>query len=169
MKAKKIIVSTAEIELEIAEVTLLSAEEYKLYKERIPAVHCWWWLRSPGEETDRAANVRSEETTEFRGDLVVHGRCAVRPVLKIHNLFTANLEILDRFTLAEHTWTVISEDLAICDDTVGKTWFRGDWKAKNANVYEKSDIKTWIADWAQENGISEHYYPNTAISVKAER
>ena len=95
MKAEKIIVSTAIIELEIEEVTLLSAEEYKVCKEYIPAIHGWWWLRSPGGGIDRAANVRSEETTDFRGDLVVHGSCAVRPVLKIHNLLAANLKILD--------------------------------------------------------------------------
>ncbi len=159
MKAEKIIVSTTEIELEIAEVTLLSAEEHKLYKERIPAVHCWWWLRSPGGGIDRAENVRSEETTDFRGDLVVHGRCAVRPVLKIHNLLAANLKVLDRFILAEHTWTVISEDLAICDDTVGKTCFREDWRAEDANVFEVSDIKGWLIVWSQVNRIIEQLLP----------
>lgn len=169
MKAEKIIVSTAEIELEIEEVTLLSAEEYNAYKERIPPVHCWWWLRSPGRGTDLAANVRSEETTDYRGDLVVHGTCAVRPVLKIRNPLAANLEILDRFTLAKHTWTVISEDLAICDDIVGKTCFRNDWKAADANIYEVSDIKTWLAGWTQENGISEQYYPDTVIYPLTER
>lgn len=169
MKAEKIIVSTAEIEHEIEKVTLLSAEEYKAYKELIPAVHRWWWLRSPGRGIDLAANVRSEETTDFRGDLVVHGICAVRPVLKIRNLLAANLEILDRFTLAKHTWTVISEDLAICDDTVGKTCFRKDWRAEDANIYKMSDIKTWLAGWTQENGISEQYYPDTVIYALTER
>lgn len=47
MKVDKVIKNTQPAELEVAEITLLSEEEYEAAKENIPAVNTWWWLRSP--------------------------------------------------------------------------------------------------------------------------
>lgn len=55
--------------------------------------------------------------------------------------------------LAGYTWTVISDKYILCDRIVEKTPFRQDWEAPDANVYEKSDIKRWLENWAQEKGI----------------
>ena len=50
-------------------------------------------------------------------------------------------------------WTMIGDSLALCDDVVGSCAFRKNWKAQDANIYEKSDIKKWLENWAEENGI----------------
>ena len=55
--------------------------------------------------------------------------------------------------LAGHTWTVIADDLVLCDDIVGYACFRKDHNAKDANDYEASDVKKWLENWAVENGI----------------
>ena len=152
MKVEKIIKNTKEIDLQIEEITLLSKEEYLAAKDIIPARHDWWWLRSPYRyDTNYAGVVRS--IGNFNYDPVVDGSDGVSPALKIRDLKSSNLEVGDQIILAGYTWTVISDDYILCDSIVGKTCFRKDWKAPDANVYEKSDIKKWLEAWAKEHGI----------------
>ena len=42
---------------------------------------CWWWLRSPGNNTNRAAYVIYDGFVRSRGSLVSPGRGGVRPVV----------------------------------------------------------------------------------------
>ena len=83
----------------------------------------------------------------------VYSKYGVRPALKIRNLKSSNLKIKDQFEMAGYRWTVISDEYAICNDIVGETCFRRDWRAKDVNVYEASDIKMWLADWVKDKGI----------------
>ena len=46
--------------------------------------NCWWWLRSPGYNSCRAANVSSVGSVNSRGDYVNYGDDAVRPALWIN-------------------------------------------------------------------------------------
>ena len=45
--------------------------------------NCWWWLRSPGRSSYRAAGVYSGGSVYDNGDLVDDDRDAVRPALWI--------------------------------------------------------------------------------------
>ena len=151
MKAKKIIKTTETIELEIAEITLLSKEEYEAAKEYIPAVNAWWWLRSPIANLSMSAGIVDYDGWVF--NFLVDDYNGARPALKIRNLESVNLEIKDQIQLAGYTWTVIADSIILCDQIVGTTTFREDWQSPDANVYEKSDIKAWLEDWAKEEGI----------------
>ena len=44
---------------------------------------CWWWLRSPGSSTYRAATIRTDGGAHDSGDRVSHGTGAVRPAMWI--------------------------------------------------------------------------------------
>lgn len=150
MKADKRIVTTEEIDVKVTGITLLSKEEYEANKDIIPQSK-WWWLRSPGYARRDAANVDYDGSLNFYYVINVSG--CVRPALYIWDPQSSNLKRGDKFDLAGYTWTVLSDDLALCDDIVGSTCFREDWLADDANDYDKSDIKQWLHDWAEKNGI----------------
>ena len=150
MKVQKHIVTTEEHDVDITDITLLSIEEYEECKEYIPHVSHWWWLRSPGYDSRRAACVYADGGVHGSGYIVDYDRIAVHPALRISNLESFNLG--DKFSLAELEWTVISKDLALCDSMVGATAFREDRQAADANDYDKSDVKKWLEEWAREKG-----------------
>lgn len=64
-----------------ADVFLLSVEEYKKYKNVIPNIDKWWWLRTPGRYQNYAASVNTFGSVERRGDYVDIDTHAVRPAL----------------------------------------------------------------------------------------
>ena len=152
MKAKKQIITTQDIDLAITDVTLLSIEEYEANKNIIPPIHDCWWLRSPGSDSSNVANVYDDG---YVNDDNVDYDNNVRPVvaLRLSESCISNLDVGDKIEMAGYTWTMLRDGLALCDDVVGRAAFRKDWKAKDANVYEVSDIKKWLEKWAVENGI----------------
>lgn len=152
MKAQKHIVSYQDIDLDIVEVTLLSAKEYFALKNRIKPRKDLQWLRSTYSDIDKiAGSVDADGYVPY--DTLKDSHVGVSPALRIRNLESLGMNPGDVFVLARHTWTVISDKLAQCDDIVGYTAFREDWRAPDANVYEKSDVKKWIENWAASNGI----------------
>lgn len=155
MKAKKQIITTQDIDLAITDVTLLSIEEYEANKEIIPHVDDCWWLRSPGYYSDSVAGVEYDGSVYYPGDVVDVGCNAVRPVVALRPSESGipNLNVGDKIEMAGYTWTILRDELALCDDVVGCTEFRKDGNAKDANAYEVSDIKKWLKKWAAENGI----------------
>lgn len=90
----------------------------------------------------------------------------VRPALQIPDLESFNLRIGDRFILVGEQWVVISKDKALCDRIIGKMPFREDWKAPDANDYEKSDVKIWLEKWAVERGIIREVNRNDSKGIK---
>ncbi len=44
---------------------------------------CWWWLRSPGYDSRRAADVGSDGNVNSRGSRVDHDYGSVRPVVVV--------------------------------------------------------------------------------------
>lgn len=152
MEVEKHIVTTERRDIDIVDVTLLSIDEYRNCRAAIPSIYkYWWWLRSPGYYSDNAAYVNTDGGVNDFGYYVNYDEVAVRPALKIKNLDSFNLG--DKFDLAGCTWTVISEDLALCDSVIGEVAFREDWRAKDANDYAKSDIKKWLGNWAAKNDL----------------
>ena len=130
--------------------TLLSVEEYKEYKDNIPLLHICWWLRSPGSRDKHVMTVNSKGKVNADGILAdltdKTGFClvALRPALKITNLESLDLQIKDQFELVTHGFTVISDNLAICNDTFTSMAFRRDG---SSNDYEISDVKKYIEEW----------------------
>lgn len=145
----------------IEDVTLLSIEEYKKHKDDIPFVSTWWWLRSPGGNTNYAARVDYFGSIDYFGDRVSHGDGNIRPALKLGT--TRGCYVGMTFELCVYEWTLIDDDLAICNEIVGQTCFRDDADARDANDYEKSDIKKWLANWVLENGIKKETYMKVSL------
>ena len=138
-------------QIEINEITLLSVDEFKANRYLISNIASWWWLRTPGINIDYPGVEQIINGWIFAG-YVSHIE-GIRPVLRIRNPKSFNLEIGDKFKLTDYIWTMLRDDLALCDDVIGKCAFRKDWKAIDANIYEKSDIKKWLENWAEENQI----------------
>lgn len=147
MKVNKQIVSTEEIDIAINEVTLLSETEYLECKPHIKPISGWRWLRSPGHIQLHAALVFGDGSLGNIG--VYNDFGCVRPALRISNLESSNLKIDDKFELDGKTWTVISNELALCDSWVKQMAFRPDWQAPDANQYEKSDVKKWLDEYGR--------------------
>ena len=150
---KAYIMTKKEIDLVISGITLLSVEEYLQCRNIVPITHCWWWLRSPGLSSSYVADVSIDGSVSYYGYSVYIGYGAVRPGL-VFNSKSSNLQIGDKIELANYTWTVINNDMMLCDESIGNTCFRKDWRAYDANDYEKSDIKVWLENWL-ENKIRE--------------
>lgn len=132
--------------------TLLSKEEAKNLltdRERMCTYggeECWWWLRSPGSCQYLASIVRHDGYIGYGARTDTDDDC-VRPALIISNLSSSNLQMGDIFELGGRKFKVISKEYALCEEPVGQCPFRKDWQAKDANVYEKSDIKKFVDNW----------------------
>ena len=124
------------------EITLLTKEEYEAHREQIPPVNDWWWLRSPGDDSNYAAGVRSGGSVYNGGDGVRHDYDAVRPALKSAIL---NLPIGEKFNALGNRWVMIDDGFAISEDVI--THRRYDSKS---NDWETSELKEWLEDWAKE-------------------
>lgn len=150
MKIEKI--TTVEQDCDFCGLTLLSKEEYVKRKDRIKPIESWWWLSSPGYGSSRASSVADDGSLDYfnRVDM---GHGYVRPALIILNPKSQNLKIGDKFKFYEHNWTMISERYALCDEEFCRMAFREYWAAKNANIYEASDIKRYLDDeWDKMKG-----------------
>ena len=126
--------------------TLLSVEEAEnlLTKENREYPHCdWWWLRSPGTGSNRAASVDFDGDVTYNGDFVDYDNFCVRPALEISNLEASNLLIGDVFEVGNYKFRVISENLAwMYKQDIGDHRFNDE-----TNVYEQSEIKHFVDDW----------------------
>jgi len=138
---------------DIAEVTLLSKEEFEQCEDIIQKPAYWWWLRSPDAHlTCGAAIVNNFGYVDYEFVHNTAGR--IRPVLRIPNLRYSNFKIGDRFGFIDNNvWTVISDELVLCDNSIGRTCFRENWGAPDANDYNVSSIKYWLEEWAVYKGL----------------
>lgn len=134
----------------LASITLLSLEEYQELKPNISLLNHWWWLRSPGDSAYEAAFVHGADGFVDAAGLDVGGAFGVRPALVLES---STLQIGDIFEFGNHIFTVISDKYALCNGSIGNHCFREDWKAKDANNYETSDVKKYIESWAKEHGL----------------
>lgn len=123
-------------------IFLLSVEEYNHYKDKIPEINCWWWLRSPGYNSIRAADVNYDGSVSSNGDRVNYDDGAVRPTLYFNS---TNFDIGDRFVFLGVTWIVLDKNLAIAEMPI--TFSRFD---KETNDYEKSEVRQYLLNWFEE-------------------
>ena len=136
------------IDIDIQEITLLSEKEYEAAREHIKPIEHLWWLRSPGYSDIQVAFVDHDGFVNAYG-YYVDATVSVRPALRMNGK-SNNLKLGDRLHYGGYDWTFISENLALCDTEFCKMNFREDWKAKDANVWEVSDIKKSLDDWLEE-------------------
>jgi len=129
------------------EVTLLTAAEYNAYKHNIPPVRDLFWLKS-SDVNPSVVNVVEES-----GSVGICNVCfstgMIRPVIKVDN----QLSIGDEYNIKGTMFVAISKDMLLCKNKIGYGCFRKNFEAEDANVYEKSDVKNYIDDWAKEKGI----------------
>lgn len=145
MKLKAIRKTEEEVSLKITGATLLSIEEAEALPNYLRRYHnCWWWLQSPGYGSDHTAVVGSYGSVFGSGNYVCYDNGVVRPALKIKN---SNLKIGDSIFFGDKEFEIISEELAFCKSDIGNHCFREKWKAKDANDYEKSDVKRFVDKW----------------------
>jgi len=60
-----------------------SATKYAMGKGAWSTQTCWWWLRSPGKDSCKAAYVTSKGKVNYTGDNVNGGTGAIRPAIYI--------------------------------------------------------------------------------------
>ena len=128
------------------EVTLLTAKEYSAYKHNIPPVRNWFWLKSP------SINSILVDVAENGSIGVYFVDCPdgiIRPVIKLQN----NVSVGEEYDIKGTMFVAISENMLLCKNEIGYGCFRKNIEAEDANVYEKSDVKNYINDWAKEKGI----------------
>lgn len=146
MRVQRTITTIEDMELDIEGITLLSVEEAKALPVEIRKyTNNNWWLRSSGDDRKASLVIGPVGGVYSIGYLVSWQR-GVRPALRV-NLESSDLQIGDKLTIFNRSWTVISKKLIFCDDIVGRSPFRKDWDASDSNDYEASDIKKWLEDW----------------------
>ena len=137
-------------------IFLLSIEEYYKYKDVIPHINCWWWLRSRGEIDGYVTGVFSaiSESMDFRGDAVIFPDRAIRPAIKFSNyLLSANAiwsiscnpKIGDRIMVYDFPWIVIDNGLAIAEVPI--TFDKFD---DNSDDYKNSYVRNFLKCWAED-------------------
>lgn len=127
-------------------IFLLSAEEYNKYKENIPIINCWWWLRSPGCDSRSVALVSGLGSVFKSGDSIENGYHAVRPALRYnpHDTLLNLIPVGDKFVYNGVTWVVIDteKNLAIAEMPIGFEMF-----STISNNYFHSYIRKWLFYW----------------------
>ena len=130
-------------------IFLLSEEEYEEYKDRMPQINCWWWLRSPGLDSNDAASVRNNGSADLVGSYVRSTSNGVRPALRISNL---GLEVRAEIRFYENylvfngvTWTKIDDDLYITEVPIAFRRFDG-----KSEDYENSEIRKFLLEWFED-------------------
>ena len=132
--------------IDILDITLLSIKEAKKLPREMREAECSWWLRSPGNIAYKAAFVYGG-IVDGNGHYVAND-FGVRPVLKLKS---SPFKKGNSFSYKGYQWDMITDNTALCQSIVGKSPFRKDWRAADANNYEASDIKKWLEDWWKEN------------------
>ena len=142
-------------------ITVLSADEtlnllsggkrFEYRKCLYKGEPCPWWLRDPGHYENFAAFVEENGTIRewgrpVNGEMLGENTC-VRPALTLSNIESSGISEGDTFKFHGYTFTVISNEYALCDEAIANIMFRMDSEAEDANVYEKSDIKKFLDDW----------------------
>lgn len=137
-------------ELQVENVTLLSAEQYKYFKDSIPLIRGAWWLCSPGDFETYSALVDGSGDVDILGSLV-DKELGVRPALQSSNLKSLNLNIGNELKVNDKTYTIVSDDMVISNDLIGRHPFNYDYR--KGNHYNRSDIKQFLDEWARKQGF----------------
>jgi len=148
MKIKNVTrVIARETDLEITGATLLTVEEARELPEMLRKRSYWWWLQSPGKDSSHVAHVGFDGNINNYGADVDNYYGGVRPALIISNFESSGLKIGDMFEFGDKQFEIISDNKAFCLGCITSMAFREDWRAPDANDYEKSNVKKRIDVW----------------------
>ena len=129
---------TACCEIDITDVTLLPVDDASSVKKCAGrgAENIWYCLA----DEDTVALVNAGGQTFEWPEGCEYLWSGVRPVLKFTNVSGGSLKKGDQFRIAEHTFTVLSEGVALCDELIfHKTLTLTEVKAANLS-YEPQDL-----------------------------
>lgn len=140
------------------EIFLLSIEEYEKYKNVIPKINCWWWLRSPGYSSTNAAYVYRDGSVNDVGGNIRYDGVAVCPAIKFNPLLS--LKPGDRFIKHDFPWIYLGDCLAISEVPIAFRRFD-----KEGNDYDTSEVRKFLFEWKRSRLIDirpgdECVYPN---------
>lgn len=133
--------------LEIIGPRILTISDYVQYQDNIPYIDNNWWFMP--EYIDSYPVYF--ENNKFINDIIPnsYGR-GVRPALII-NSASSNLEIGDKFTFKELSFTIIGKNIAICDTIIDEVPYRYDYCAKDYRNFNKSVVKKCVVEWFNSN------------------
>lgn len=157
MNVQKIIFTTQDIDVDLTGATLLSIEEYKAYKDVIPDIDNWWWLRSPGYYASYAAFVGNCGFVCTHGYYVLDDSIGVRPALCFNQSGNPLIKG-DKVLIGGYKFTVISDNMMLCDTAISNSCFSRTSKTPYINDYEKSCVKKVVDKWFE--NIKEAAYAN---------
>lgn len=140
------------------EIFLLSKEEYEKYKDKIPAINCWWWLRSHGSDYSSAAYVYRDDSVSSRGCFVGDSSGAVRPALKLKGEY----DVGARIVLNAFPWVVIDKSLAIAEVPIAFTAFNDN----DNNSYRDSDVRAYLKRWLEDRSETSEEPRADVVKVK---
>lgn len=130
-------------------IFLLSEEEYKKYKDKIPHIDCHWWLRTPGIGSKYVASSAYDDHYRHDNDLY-----AVRPVIKmsairdcLYNGSTYCGAKNGRFLALGATWKIIDEEKGLAISEMPIMFSRFDAESNN---YATSEVRKKLLDWYKE-------------------
>ena len=123
------------------EITLLSEEEYNKFKNVIPMIEEYWWLRTPGHHLNASKGINNSGCANFT--YYVYNTLGVRPVIKILLPNTKTLSPGDKLKVGNNDFTILSlgecEVVALCDEVIARRRFDPD-----NNNWEESELKRWL-------------------------
>ena len=130
---------------DIESIQLLSVEEARNLPQWIRASGYWWWLQSPGDDSGLVAYVYDDGSVEDYGSDIDDSSGVVRPVLKIRNLDSQNLEIGETIKILGLLTQYIGHNSVLLCERIAYHRFDS-----VSNDYKTSEIKQFIKEWLEE-------------------
>ena len=130
-----------EVDIEITDISLLTIEEVEALPENIKQYGDYWWLRSPGYSSCRAAYVYYGGSVDGYGSGVGNSFFAVRPAITISN---PTFEIGDIIEIQNKKYVSITQNKVLYNDKV--IYHRFD---TSTNDYDKSEIRAIVDGWLE--------------------
>ena len=135
----------------VLDVTLLSVEEYKQFKDLIPQVD-WWWLRTPAgphKYVDPEEIIESAYLVYDDGSVICQpiyrGDISMRYVLLLDK---HNLKVGTKIYYNGDHFTVVSDYYAVADFVYEDAWYGEEEPA----TWENSNVKQYCNRFYQRNG-----------------
>ena len=135
--------------INIKGITLLSSTEFEKFKKIIPSTFHRWWLRDALKINNEYFPCLVENDGRIFPLPKRNIKYGIRPVL----LIESDMEVGTEFNFARYDWTVLNNDMAICNWIIGQELFKKDLTAEDFHEYDTSDIKKYLIDWATVYGI----------------
>ena len=123
-------------------IFLLSVEEYERYREHIPLIACYWWLRTPVNDCKDSAYTVDCDGDVIGGADVDDNAVGVRPAIEISEDEAAELIPGEKFVKFKWKWAYLDDNIAIAAIPIEFQHF--DTKSNN---YEDSAVRRYLRMW----------------------